>query len=422
MNPPDDVRLPSAATVPVGNQTYLRLQGFDLRQAAGDLSAVHLARARGAARFPTCRDPVFCYDLPMVRDYSAFLPGAGIARREPTALERLGWGPVFARQIDAGALSDTPPVRVTAVHRSGLQVAGDGIDETIPPGPEATVGDWLLLDRARPRSSRVLDRKSLIRRRAPGTGREMQLIAANIDTAFIVTSCNEDFNVARLERYVALVFEAGIDPVIVLTKADIAEDPAPYIAAAQAISDRVPVLALDARGTEPVEALAGWCKPGRTVAFLGSSGVGKSTLTNALLGAHAVATQGIREDDAKGRHTTTRRELHAVPGGCLVLDTPGMRELQLTDAAAGIADLFEDVETLAGQCRFSDCRHETEPGCAIRAALEDGRLDPARLSRWRKLQAEDAFNSASLAERREKDRAFGKRVRDAVRAKSDRER
>ena len=129
----------------------------------------------------------------MVRDYSAFLPGAGIARREPTALERLGWGPVFARQIDTGALTDTPPVRVTAVHRSGLQVAGDGIDETIPPGSEATVGDWLLLDPARPRSSRVLDRKSLIRRRAPGTGREMQLIAANIDTVFVVTSCNEDF-------------------------------------------------------------------------------------------------------------------------------------------------------------------------------------------------------------------------------------
>jgi len=358
----------------------------------------------------------------MVRDYSAFLPGGAPQRREPTALERLGWGPTFAQQIHADALTETPPVRVIGVHRSGLHVLGDGIDEMIPPGPEATVGDWLLFDRARPRSSRVLERMSLIKRRAPGTGREVQLIAANIDTVFVVTSCNADFNLARLERYVALAFEAGIDPVIILTKADLAEDPTPYVEAAQTVSDRVPVVALDARGSEPVRALADWCKPGRTVAFLGSSGVGKSTLTNALLGAQAIATQGIREEDAKGRHTTTRRELHATQGGCLVLDTPGMRELQLTDAATGIADVFDDIEELAASCRFTDCQHETEPGCAVRSAIEDGKLDPARLIRWRKLQAEDAFNSATLAERREKDRAFGKLVRSAMKAKSDRER
>ena len=354
----------------------------------------------------------------MVRDYSAFLPGGTPARREPTALERLGWGPAFARLIDADALTATPPVRVVAVHRSGLQVAGDGVDDTIPPGPEATVGDWLLLDRARPRSSRVLDRKSLIKRRAPGTGREVQLIAANIDTVFVVTSCNADFNVARLERYVALAFEARIEPVIVLTNADLTGDPTPYLDAAQAVSERVPVVALDARGTEPAQVLADWCKAGRTVAFLGSSGVGKSTLTNALLGTQEITTQSIREDDAKGRHTTTARELHVTPGGCLVLDTPGMRELQLTDAATGIADVFEDIEALAASCRFTDCQHETEPGCAVTAAIEDGNLDPVRLSRWRKLQAEDAFNSASLAERREKDRTFGKLVRSAVTAKS----
>lgn len=358
----------------------------------------------------------------MVRDYSAFVPDAAPARREPTALERLGWGPVFARQIDADALTETPPVRVVAVHRSGLRVAGDDIDESILPGPEATVGDWLLLDRARPRSSKALERKSLIKRRAPGTGREVQLIAANIDTVFVVTSCNQDFNVARLERYVALAFEAGIEPVIVLTKADLADDTAPYVEAARKVSDRVPVVALDARGAEPPQALADWCRPGRTVAFLGSSGVGKSTLTNALLGAQDVATQDIREDDAKGRHTTTRRELHATPGGCLVLDTPGMRELQLTDAATGIADVFEDIEALAARCRFTDCQHETEPGCAIQTALEDGSLEPARIARWRKLQAEDAFNSATLAQRREKDRAFGKLVRSAMKAKSGRER
>jgi ribosome biogenesis GTPase len=294
----------------------------------------------------------------MVRDYSAFLPsGPGDAGPRPaTPLEALGWGPFFAGQIGIDALERTPPVRVVAVHRSGLHVLGDGIDETIPPGPEATVGDWLLLDRAQPRASEVLRRKSVVRRRAPGTGRALQLIAANIDTVFIVSSCNKDFNIARLERYLALAFEAEIEPVILLTKTDLAEDPEAYLDLARGISDRVEVVALDARGAEPAAKLAAWCRPGRTVAFLGSSGVGKSTLTNALCGGGAIPTQGIREDDAKGRHTTTRRELHPVPGGCMVLDSPGMRELQLADAAAGIADVFEDIGALAAGCRSAPDR------------------------------------------------------------------
>lgn len=357
----------------------------------------------------------------MVRDYSAFLPGASASQpsgRALTALESLGWRPFFAQQIDAAALTETPPVRVLSVHRSGLQVAGDGIEELIPPGPEATVGDWLLFDRALPRNSRVLDRASLIKRRAPGHDWQVQLIAANIDTLFVVTSCNQDFNPARLERYLALAFDAGIEPVILLTKTDLVPDPAPYVEEARSLSDRVSVVALDARGEAPARELAEWCRPGRTVAFVGSSGVGKSTLTNALAGSLAIATQAIREDDAKGRHTTTHRELHPVPGGCLLLDTPGMRELQLTDAAAGIAELFEDIEELAASCRFRDCAHETEPGCAVRTALEDGQIDAPRLARWRKLKAEDAFNSASLSERREKDRAFGKMVRGVMKQKS----
>lgn len=362
----------------------------------------------------------------MVRDYSAFLPGsaASPSDRGASTLQALGWRPFFAQQIDAAALSETPPVRVMAVHRSGLQVAGEGIDEMLPAGIDATVGDWLLLDRTLPKASRVLERVSLVKRRAAGHDRQVQLIAANIDTLFVVTSCNQDFNTARLERYLALAFDAGIEPVIVLTKNDLAEDPASYAERARAISERVTVVALDARGEAPARLLADWCRPGRTVAFVGSSGVGKSTLTNALSGAHPggpqIATQAIREDDAKGRHTTTHRELHAVPGGCLLLDTPGMRELQLTDAAAGIAELFEDIEDLAAACRFRDCGHDTEPGCAVQAALADGRLDPPRVARWRKLRAEDAFNSASLAQRREKDRAFGKMVRGVVKNKSRR--
>ncbi|MCT4683939.1 MAG: ribosome small subunit-dependent GTPase A [Roseicyclus sp.] len=357
----------------------------------------------------------------MTRDYSAFLPGtAPPPRPGPDPLTALGWGPAFARQIDAEALAATPPVRVMSVHRSGMQVQGDAIATTLPPLPEVTVGDWLLLDRDSPHQSRLLDRTSLIQRRAPGHDRRMQPIAANLDTVFVVTSCNADFNVARLERYLALAFEAGIEPVILLTKADLAEDPAAYTDQASAISARVPALALDARGGDPARALADWCRPGRTVGFLGSSGVGKSTLTNALLGSAALATQTIREDDAKGRHTTTHRELHAIPGGCLVLDTPGMRELQLADAADGIADLFDDITALAADCRFSDCAHDREPGCAVRAAVATGQLDAERVARWHKLLAEDAFNSASLAQRRGKDRAFGKLVRSAVKEKKAR--
>lgn len=350
----------------------------------------------------------------MTRDYFQFLPlRPHDVRSHPklNPLHALGWQPFFAQQISVDDLTATPPVRVVEVHRNGLHVVGDSIDTTLPPRRDVTVGDWLLLDHARPRSSRVLERTSLIKRRAPGTDRQEQLIAANIDTAFIVTSCNHDFNIARLERYTVLAFEARITPVVVLTKTDLVIDPQNYIDAARAVSDMIDVVALDARGSEPRTELEAWCKPGKTVAFLGSSGVGKSTLTNALLESQSIETQAIREDDAKGRHTTTRRELHAMPNGCLILDTPGMRELQLTDATEGINNLFVDIQDLTARCRFKDCQHDTEPGCAVLEAIEEGSLDASRLRRWRKLRAEDAFNSASLAERRSRDKEFGKMVR-----------
>lgn len=356
----------------------------------------------------------------MTRDYSHFLfarpPGAE-TNTAPGPLQSLGWQPFFAQQVSVDDLTSTPPVRVVEVHRNAVHVLGEDIDTSLPPRPDVTVGDWLMLDPARPRSSKVLERKSLIKRRAPGTDRQEQLIAANIDTAFIVTSCNLDFNIARLERYVALAFEAQITPVIVLTKADLTSDSQGYIEAARGVSEMVDVLALDARGSAPKSDLANWCRPAKTVAFLGSSGVGKSTLANALLDGQSIETQTIREDDAKGRHTTTRRELHAMQNGCLILDTPGMRELQLTDAADGINDLFADIQELAVQCRFKNCQHETEPDCAVLQAIQSGALEAARLTRWRKLLAEDAFNSASLAERRSRDKSFGKMVRDIKKLK-----
>lgn len=356
----------------------------------------------------------------MTRDYSKFLmptSAGGSSKRILSKLDVLGWQPFFAQQSSIEELAATPPVRVTEVHRNGLHILGENIDQMIQPLPDVTVGDWLLLNQAQPKTSTVLERKSLIKRRAPGSDRQVQLIAANIDTAFIVSSCNQDFNIARLERYIALAFEADVAPVIVLTKIDLCETPETYVEDAQAISELVPVIVLDARGVEPGEKLSAWCKPGQTVAFLGSSGVGKSTLTNALSGTQTIETHGIREDDAKGRHTTTRRQLHLVEGGCAVLDTPGMRELQLTDASSGVADVFSDLQALTEQCRFADCQHETEPGCAILGSLERGEVDSARLARWRKLLAEERFNTSSLAERKAKDKALGKTIRQIMKSK-----
>ncbi|SMX48030.1 ribosome small subunit-dependent GTPase A [Maliponia aquimaris] len=332
-------------------------------------------------------------------------------------LETLGWNAFFAGQVSAQELELTPPVRVTEVHRSGLRVLGDGIDTVVPPGPVATVGDWLLLNRVLPTSSRVLERKSLFQRRTPGKGRDLQLIAANVDTAFVVSSCNQDFNVARLERYVAMALEAGVPPVIVLTKVDLCPDPEPYLAQLAELSTLARIVPINARSEAPKAMLGEWCGAGQTVVFLGSSGVGKSTLVNALLGDPLVETAPIREDDARGRHTTTHRHLHFLPSGCAVLDTPGMRELQLAEAEDGIADTFADITALAGRCKFNDCAHESEPGCAIRAALDAGELDTARVARWRKLLDEEKFNTTSLAERKSSAKALRKTIR-AVKKKN----
>jgi ribosome biogenesis GTPase len=225
---------------------------------------------------------------------------------------------------------------------------------------------------------------------------------------FIVTSCNPEFSVARLERYIALTLDADITPVIILTKADLCSDVDHYVAAARTISEQVPVVTIDARGNEPNEKLAEWCKQGKTVAVLGSSGVGKSTLANALAGNQLIETKAIREDDAKGRHTTTRRQMHFIPGGCVILDTPGMRELQLTDATSGIGSVFSDLRDLATQCRFRNCQHLSEPGCAVTDAVKNGTIDEARLGRWRKLIDEDVYNTTNQFERKTKEKAQAK--------------
>tara|TARA_R110002124_G_scaffold64985_2_gene177850 strand:+ start:667977 stop:669014 length:1038 start_codon:yes stop_codon:yes gene_type:complete len=335
------------------------------------------------------------------------------ASNESTPLEKLGWQKFFAQQIsaDENETNQTQPVRVIEVHRSGLHVLGDNIDMEIPPGLEATVGDWLLLNPSDPASSTRLQRKSLFKRVAPGTTNGVQLIAANVDTAFIVSSCNQDFNVARLERYLALAFEADVTPIILLTKADLCEDSQSYLDAAKAISEKTSVILINALSDEPQAKLGQWCGAGQMVAFLGSSGVGKSSLVNALLGNQAADTGSIREDDSKGRHTTTHRQIHFTANGCAILDTPGMRGLQLANTQEGIADVFADIFALAEQCRFNDCKHETEPGCAIQAAVKANVIDQPRIERWNKLIEEELSKSTSLGEQKSNNKSRRKASR-----------
>ncbi len=341
-------------------------------------------------------------------------------------LAELGWSNRLAADLDAGELATLLPVRVLAVHRNGLDVAGPGFEGRIlPPAAdddegEATIGDFLLIEPETGLARRVVARKSLFKRKAAGSGRRVQLIAANVDTLFVVTSCNQDFNVARLERYLALAREAEVTPLVVITKADLAGDARDYEAAAARLMPGLFVESLDARDPAAAARLAPWCGRGQTVALVGSSGVGKSTLVNALTGEEKQATAGIREDDAHGRHTTTGRTMHRLAAGGWLIDTPGMRELQLADAGAGIADVFADVTTLAAGCRFADCGHGNEPGCAVRAAIEAGDLDPARFRRFEKLRSEEARNSASLRERRARERGFGRMIKSIVKAKDAR--
>lgn len=331
-------------------------------------------------------------------------------------LPGFGWTSFYQSQVSADELDAAIPARVTAVHRARLDLAAPGFDHNLQPFPlnpddeaaDATVGDWLLLDAQTLAPLRRLERRSVFKRRAVGTDRRIQLIAANVDTLFIVTSCNQDFNIARMERYLVLAREAGVMPIIVITKADQTGEPETYTNQAARLQSGLLVETLDARNREDLERLAPWLRAGETIAFVGSSGVGKSTLVNTLVGNEIADTAGIREDDAKGRHTTTARMLHQIPGGAWVLDTPGMRELQLTDVQSGIEDVFADIVEIAARCRFSDCRHEDEPGCAIQQAIASGELSAKRLKRWNKLAAEDAFNSASLAERRQRARALHK--------------
>ncbi|WP_319937976.1 ribosome small subunit-dependent GTPase A [Sphingomonas sp. S2-65] len=308
-----------------------------------------------------------------------------------------------------------------SVHRGRVSVSGEGFEGSISssfPGQAGaedrpTVGDWLLIDRETRNLVRILDRSSLFKRPAPGDSRRVQLIAANVDTLFVVTACDHDFNVARIERYLVLAREVGVRPVVVLTKADLSPAPERLADATRALQSGLRVDLVDGRDPASAAHLAGYCGLGQTVALVGSSGVGKSTLVNTLKGSDSIATQAVREDDGKGRHTTTVREMHRLAGGAdgggWLVDTPGMRELQMSEVASGVTEVFDDVTAVALECRFANCTHADEPGCAIRAAMGKGDLDPARVDRWRKLAQEDAANSGAAAVRRSRAGRAGNR-------------
>jgi ribosome biogenesis GTPase len=346
------------------------------------------------------------------------------------SLNYLGWGPDLAEHFQEHAAAGLVAGRVAVPHRGSYVVLTElgelnaeisgKLRHEAGPGELPAAGDWVAVA-ARPEDGAgtihaVLPRRSAIVRKAAGNPTEAQVVGANIDTVFLVTSLNDDLNLRRLERYLATAWESGAQPAILLTKADLCEDTAAVVLEVQAIAYGVPVHAVSTVTGEGLAELDGYLGEGKTVALIGSSGVGKSTLVNHLAGHKVLATQEIRESDGRGRHTTSHRELVPLPGGGLVLDTPGMRELQLWETADGMQEAFDDVEELVAACRFGDCAHGVEPGCAVRAALADGSLAAERYDSWVKLQRELEHlerrqGGLAAAEARKARRAFARKLR-----------
>ena len=350
-------------------------------------------------------------------------------------LARLGWDGTFARELERLGMQDVVPARVVAEHRDRYVVLdADGERTAVLAGrlrhharsreELPATGDWVAVDAGAEGTAAihaVLPRRSAFRRKVAGEVTEAQVLAANVEVALVAAALPADLNERRIERYLALAWESGAVPVVVLTKADLADDVAAAIRSVRAVAPGADVVAVSAFTGAGIDALDQWLRPGRTAVLLGSSGVGKSTLTNRLVGAEALRTGAVR-DDGKGRHTTTHRQLVRLESGALLIDTPGMRELQLWTAAAGLESAFADVEALATRCRFRDCAHRAEPGCAVRAAEESGALDPARLESWHRLRRELAWlevrqDEAAASAERARAKTIQRAYRDHVRRK-----
>ncbi|HEY9843737.1 MAG: ribosome small subunit-dependent GTPase A [Candidatus Sericytochromatia bacterium] len=317
-----------------------------------------------------------------------------------------GWTPFFSAAFAEHAGTGLMPARLLSEHPGLFRfvtAGGEGLAElsgrlrhqALSREELPAVGDWVALnwrpDMDKARIEAVLPRRSVFARKETGGRSQAQIVAANVDTVLLVSALNQDLNVRRIERYLTLAWESGARPVIVLSKADLASQAEALRAEVEAVAIGTEILTLSALTGTGLDALGPYLAPGQTLALLGSSGVGKSTLVNALAGHQLQRVQAIREDDARGRHTTTHRELFRLPSGALLLDTPGMRELQLWSAGDGLDASFGDILELAAQCRFRNCAHAGESGCAIVPALENGGLDPLRWQNYLKLKREEAW-------------------------------
>ncbi|WP_340643964.1 ribosome small subunit-dependent GTPase A [Phenylobacterium sp.] len=343
-------------------------------------------------------------------------------------IAQYGWSDDLAQAFAAHAQAGHTPARVVAQHRDGYLVATDEgelranlsgrlhheAQEAEPPA----VGDWvgLALNPADGAATieAVLPRRTVLTRRAADSLGRLQVIAANIDVVFVVSSMNADLNPRRIERYLAAAWQSGARPVVVLTKSDLCDDPQAAAADIVALADGVPVRLVSAHQGLGLDALLDEVAPGEVCVLIGSSGVGKSTLVNAFLGEDRLSVAEIREADDQGRHTTSSRQLVLLPGGALLLDTPGIREVGLIDAEEAVSEVFDDIESLAGTCRFNDCGHTHEPGCAIQAALQSGALDPGRWANFQKLGRE----LAAVAQKAERIAKAAERRQSAAQAKT----
>ena len=329
-------------------------------------------------------------------------------------LTALGWSPRLAELFAPHAAAGSIPARVSLEHTHIYRVlsedgerlariAGRMRHQATARTDYPAVGDWVAVEpderggEARIRA--ILPRTSRFSRRAAGDSTEEQIVAANIDTVFLVGGLDGDFNPRRLERYLVVAWESGANPVIILNKADLIDDAEARAALVRALAPAVPVIAVSCKAPETLEPLRQYLGHGQTGALLGSSGVGKSTIVNRLIGHDLLRTRDVRESDSRGRHTSTHRQLVLLPGSGVLIDTPGMRELQLWETGDALAGTFADIEELAAGCRFRDCRHRAEPGCAVRAAQDEGSLAPERLASFHKLADEQAFQARKQDER-----------------------